>query len=34
MAAKYAKVERIGSLNARFQQVGLVQISEIFTILL
>ena len=34
MAANYAKIDRVGSLDAGFQQVTLVQISEIFTILL
>ena len=34
MAANYAKIEMVGSLDAVFQQVPLAQISEIFTKLL
>ena len=32
MAAKYAKIDRVDTLDADFQQVPLGQISEIFTI--
>ena len=34
MAAKHTKLYRVGSLDASFQQVPLVRISEIFTLLL
>ena len=34
MAAKYAKIDRIGSFDAGFQQVSLVQYFKIMTILL
>ena len=34
VAAKYAKIDRVGSLDAGFQQVHLFKISEIFTVML
>ena len=34
MASIYAKIDRVDSLDAGFQQVPLVQNSEMFTILL
>ena len=34
MSANYAEICRIGNLEAEFQQIPLVQFSEIFTILL
>ena len=34
MAAKYAKIDRVCSLDADFKQIHLFKVSEIFTILL